>query len=294
MKTAILFPGQGTQFAGMGKALYEGSSLAKEMFTRADEVFGDKLSEICFNGPDDRLKQTRYQQAAIYAVSAVAFELFKQREGYLRPSYFAGLSLGEYTALYAAGAVSFENGLLLVKKRAELMQLAGENNPSTMLAVIGADKEDLVDLDGKELYIANLNCPGQVVASVANDKAEKVKDLLVGRGFKRVVQLEVSGGFHSPFMKMAEEGLENAIKSTAFNNAEVPVICNIDAQPYTDSIVLKRNIVKQLTGSVLWHRSVEYMKANRVEKFYEIGPGNVLKGILRKIDKALDVENIAV
>lgn len=293
--TAIIFPGQGTQIIGMGKDLYENYPVAKEMFDRADEIFGEKISDLCFSGPEEKIKQTMYQQVAIYVVSCIAFKIFKDHSGdYSLPEYFAGLSLGEYTALYASGAVSFEDGLNLVKNRGEFMQQAAENNPSGMLAIIGAEKEDLVEFDGKELYIANLNCPGQVVVSVAADKKDDVAQMLTDKGFKRVIALEVSGGFHSPFMKEAEENLAKVVEATPFSDVEIPVISNIDALPYKDAATLKKNLIAQLTGSVLWAKSVEFMKDKGVTNFYEVGPNKVLKGILRKIDRGLVVVNKGV
>ena len=291
-KVAIIFPGQGAQFVGMGKDLYDNYPVVKEMFDIADDVFGESISSLCFNGPEDMLKKTLYQQVAIYVLSAAAYKVFSDRSAtYSQPAYFAGLSLGEYTALYASGAVSFEDGLKLVKNRAQSMQLAAENNPSTMLAVIGAEKKDLKSFDGKELYIANLNCPGQVVVSVAKDKVEQVTELLVTKGFKRVIQLEVSGGFHSPFMADAEKKLSDVVEKTLFNDVEIPIVSNVDACAYTDSAQLKENLVKQLTGSVLWWKSIDFMRKNGVTTFYEVGPNKILKGILRKIDRSLVVEN---
>ena len=294
-KIAILFPGQGAQFIGMGKELYDNYPVAKEMFDQADDIFGESISGLCFNGPVEMLKKTMYQQVAIYVVSCAAFRVFAECSStYSEPAYFAGLSLGEYTALYASGAVTFEDGLKLVKKRAEAMQVSSENNPSTMLAVIGANKEDLDQFDGNELYIANLNCPGQVVVSVAADKADAVVALLTGKGFKRVIALDVSGGFHSPYMADAEKKLAEVVDKTPFSDITIPVVSNVDASCYIDAAVLKTNLVKQLTGSVLWWKSVDLMREDGVTTFYEVGPGNVLKGILRKIDRSLVVENKCV
>jgi [acyl-carrier-protein] S-malonyltransferase len=288
-KTSIVFPGQGAQFVGMGRDLYDKYQVARNMFAKADEVFGEKISDICFNGPEETLKETLYQQVAIYTVSAIACAIWKERGEAV--SCTAGLSLGEYTALYAAGVVTFEDGLKLVKKRAESMQKAAQNNPSGMLAVIGAEKKDLEALDGKDYYIANLNCPGQVVVSVAADKLQTVQEDLAAKGFKRVMPLAVSGGFHAPFMRDAEAELERAVLDTEFVDAKIPVICNVDAEAHTNASELKENLVRQLTGSVLWWKSVENMKAVGVGTFYEVGPGQVLKGILRKIDKGLNVKN---
>ncbi len=287
---SVIFPGQGSQYMGMGKDLYDNFDKAKEIFDTADRILDMKISDICFNGPEDKLKSTLYQQLAIFVVSAVAWELLKEKQISL-PQYFAGLSLGEYTAVYASGMLNFEQALYLVKSRAELMEKAAFNNPSTMLAVLGLKETVIKEASLKGCYVANLNSPSQVVVSVSKQEKETIQNELVSAGAKRVVELNVSGGFHSPFMEEASQKLKERIAKMEFTDCKIPVISNADAAPHTKAAEIKENLVKQLTLPVLWQKSIEYMAQQKINIFYEVGPGKVLKGLLRKIDSSLKVKN---
>lgn len=289
-KKAVIFPGQGAQFTGMGKGLFDDFENARSLFETADNLLGEKISDACFYGPDEKLKDTSYQQIAVFLVSAVCWDIFRSRIKDL-PDFYAGLSLGEYTALYAAGVVSFEDALSLVKDRASFMAEAAVNNPSTMLAVIGLEDKVLEENGDEGFYTANLNCPGQVVISLAKDKLEEVKSFLEEKGAEKIVELQVSGGFHSPFMKEAEDKLRDKIYSVTFNHSDIPIVSNVDALPHTDKEEIRFNLIKQLTNPVLWQKSIEFMKNEGVRTFYETGPSKVLRGLLRKIDKSLSVVN---
>lgn len=290
MKKAVLFPGQGAQFVGMGKDLYDNFPEVRSLFNEADSFLGEKISEACFWGPPQRLKDTLYQQLAIFLVSVASWELFKKRADKLI-SFFAGLSLGEYSSLYASGALSFKETLLLVRKRAEAMSSASLKNPSCMLAVLGLERKVLESIGGGLFYIANLNSPHQVVISLSQDKKEDIIKLLQSKGAKRVVELEVNGGFHSPFMKEAEELLRKAIEPLEFKRPQVPIVSNVDAKPHTDIEEIKSNLIAQLTCPVLWQASIEFMVSQGVNLFYEVGPSKVLRGLLRKINPDLKVVN---
>lgn len=289
-KGAIIFPGQGSQFTGMGKTLFDNSEKIKKLFGKADGVLDEKISGICFNGPEEKLRDTLFQQVAIYIVSVAAWEFLRDTKN-LQPSFFAGLSLGEYTAVHASGMLSFEDTLLLVKSRGAFMEQAAKENPSTMLAALGVKAEDLKDSMPSGSYIANLNSPGQIVVSVSKEKKQEAIDYLKGKGAKKVVELKVSGGFHSPFMKFAEDKLREKISGLEFNEPRKPIVSNVDAKPHTDIEEIKENLVKQLISSVLWQSSVEFMSAQGVNLFYEVGPSKVLKGLLRKINSSLKVLN---
>ncbi len=281
MKKAVVFPGQGAQYVGMGKEFYERYSESKRIFSLADEVLGYRISDICFNGPEEKLKDTGVQQLAILTVSCAIFEACK--EHILKDTlYLAGLSLGEYTALYAGGVLEFSDLIILVRERAEAMQQASLLNPSCMLAVIGLDIEVLRSNNSLGFYIANVNSPNQIVVSVHKDKKEEIKDRLISLGAKRVVELRVSGGFHSPFMEPAKDRLEKVLEKMTFKEASIPIVSNFDAQPYTSPEKIKDNLLNQLTHTVLWKECVEFM-AQSVDTFVEIGPSKVLTGLIRKI-----------
>ncbi|RKY28618.1 MAG: [acyl-carrier-protein] S-malonyltransferase [Candidatus Omnitrophota bacterium] len=290
MKVAVIFPGQGSQFVGMGKDLYNNFVEAKELFEKADDFLKEDISKICFEGPPEKLRDTLYQQLAVFLVSAVCWQIFKRHLS-VEPCFFAGLSLGEYTCLYSAGVLSFEDSLFLVKKRAEFMASASLKNPSLMLAVLGLERGDLEEFNKELFYIANLNCPQQVVISLSKEKKAGVIKLLEERGAKRIVELEVSGGFHSPFMGPAQQLLREVIDSLEFKPPSVPIVSNVDAQPHREVSKIKANLITQLTFPVLWKNSVEFMAKEGVELFYEVGPSKVLKGLLRRINPNLKVLN---
>ncbi len=281
----------------MGRDLYAAYPSSKEVFDKADKILGFSISRICFEGPMDVLTQTQNCQPAIFTVSVASLEAFKSRTTLRLRSgqakYTAGLSLGEYSALVASGALSFEDGLRLVQKRAELMEAATKKYPGKMSAVLGLGREELQGIclaAGAE--IANLNCPAQVVITGRIEAIEKAKQLAQEKGAKRVIDLEVSGAFHSSLMKEAAQELNQQLKDYSILDAVVPVISNVTARAQEKSPEIRENMVKQVYSPVLWEDSVRYMAANGVKTFYEIGPGNILKGLIRKIDPSLEVINI--
>ena len=291
MKKAYVFPGQGAQFSGMGKDLYESNPKARALFDKADEILGFKISEIMFGGTDEELKQTRVTQPAIFLHSvALAVALGEE----FQPDMVAGHSLGELSALTAAGALSFEDGLRLVSARAEAMQKACEIKPSTMAAVIAlADdkvEEVCAGIDGV-VVAANFNCPGQVVISGEVESVQAACVALKEAGAKRALPLNVSGAFHSPMMEPARAELQKAIEATEFHTPRCAVYQNVDAQPHTDPVEIKQNLIAQLTSPVRWTQSVERMCADSATAFEELGPGQVLQGLIKKINKEVEVSS---
>lgn len=305
MKNILLFSGQGSQYVGMMKDLYDNIPTAKSMIESADEILDFSLSSICFDGPIDTLKQTRYTQPAIFLHSAVLFEELKDK---IEFSATAGHSVGEYAALYAAGVLSFESALRLVALRGALMYSAGEELPGTMFAVINLDDEkvDAVcdrlndNTDGNVVVAANFNSPGQVVVS---GSAQFLRDNIGAfkeAGAKLVKELVVSGAFHSPLMKPAQNELAKAINSIEFSDAKVPVYSNVYAKPLTDASAIREALISQLTSPVRWTQSLVQMKEDGIVGYYEIGPGNVLQGLVKRTisdvqifgaDKFTDLEN---
>ena len=291
-KIGFLFAGQGSQYAGMGKDLYEAFPESKAVFDEACEALGFDLKKICFEGTAQDLKPTNISQPAIVTVSIAAFAAFKQQTG-LVPDYCAGLSLGEYSALIASGVFSFRDGIVLIKKRGEIMEEAAKNNPGKMAAVLDLPVEKINELCqqvGAE--IANLNCPGQVVITGKADAVLKASELCVQAGAKRVISLEVSGGFHSSLMLDAAKKLEIALKRVARNVPKNPVISNYTALPQDEVEVIRKNLIKQIHSSVRWEESMRFLLAQGVTKLFEIGPGKVLKGLMRKIEPGAQVINI--
>ncbi|MCF7870526.1 MAG: ACP S-malonyltransferase [Candidatus Omnitrophica bacterium] len=274
----------------MGLSLYRNFPKAKKVFNLVDRVSGIKVSEAMFGGDPFRLQDTSVQQLAILAVSLAAYEQLKGKTGNIK--FLSGLSLGEYSCLYAAGVLPLEDIVILVKNRGRAMQEAAEINPSSMFAVIGAKKQELEakaqDLD---FYIANINAPSQIVISVKKENKNDLKFNLEKEGL-RVVELKVSGGFHSPFMEPARKKLEDVVCRLKFSDAEIPIVSNVTASPHSESSQIKDNLLKQLVSPVLWMDSVKYMAEKGINYFYETGPSKVLKGLLRKIDKSLKVINI--
>lgn len=283
---AYVFPGQGAQFVGMGKDLYETSPLAKEMFEKANEVLGFRITDLMFAGTDEDLRQTKVTQPAIFLHSVI---LAKTMGVDFAPDMVAGHSLGEFSALVAANALSFEDGLKLVYKRALAMQKACELQPSTMAAVLAlpdAKVEEICATIKDEIVVpANYNCPGQVVISGSVAGIEKACKLLLEGGAKRALPLKVGGAFHSPLMDPAKVELEQAINSTNFSKPICPVYQNVTTVAETDPDVIKKNLIAQLTAPVKWTQSVEHMVADGAVEFIEVGPGSVLQGLVKKIAK---------
>lgn len=292
MKQAFVFPGQGAQFSGMGKNLYESSSLAKEYFEQANEILGFRITDIMFSGTDEDLKQTKVTQPAVFLHSTI---LFLTTPG-LTPDMVAGHSLGEFSALVANKVLSFEDGLRLVAKRAAAMQRACEINPSTMAAVLGLDdakvEEVCAGITDEVVVAANYNCPGQLVISGSINGINIACEQMKAAGAKRALVLQVGGAFHSPLMEPAREELQAAIEATTFGNAICPVYQNVDAKPYTDAASIKQNLINQLTAPVRWTQSVQNMVADGAAKFTEVGPGNVLQGLVKKIAKEVETAGI--
>jgi malonyl CoA-acyl carrier protein transacylase len=288
---AYVFPGQGAQFVGMGKDLYENVPQAKELFEKANEILGFRITDLMFNGTDEDLKQTKVTQPAIFLHSVI---LAKSLGDDFKPEMVAGHSLGEFSALVAAGALSFEDGLRLVAARANAMQKACEQNPSTMAAVLGLEdakvEEICASIDGV-VVPANYNCPGQLVISGANEAIDAACEALKAAGAKRALKLPVGGAFHSPLMEPARVELEAAIEATTVSQPICPVYQNVDAKPYTDPAQIKKNLVAQLTAPVRWTQTVQNMVADGVSAFVELGPGKVLQGLVNKIAKDIPAES---
>ena len=284
MKKVFVFPGQGAQFTGMGKQLYQTSKLAKELFEKANDILGFRISDVMFAGTEDDLKQTKVTQPAIFLHSTI---LVATLEKAVKPDMVAGHSLGEFSALVAAKSLSFENGLQLVHKRALAMQKACEKTTSTMAAVLGMDDDKVADICSRvtdEIVVAaNFNCPGQIVISGSAAGIEKAAEILKVSGAKRVLPLKVGGAFHSPFMESAAIELKDAIDRVKFATPICPVYQNFTAKPSKDTSVIKENLVKQLTAPVLWTQTIQNMVADGAGHFTEYGPGNVLQGLIKKI-----------
>lgn len=292
---AFVFPGQGSQFVGMGKDLYENNALAKELFDKADEILGFKITDIMFAGTDEQLKQTNVTQPAVFLHSVISALCLGDD---FKPAMVAGHSLGEFSALVAAGALSFEDGLKLVAARANAMQKACEANPGTMAAIIGLSDEKVeevcseVSAAGQIVVAANYNCPGQLVISgnveAVNAACEKLKEA----GAKRALPLKVGGAFHSPLMQPAKDELQAAIEQTEFAAPSCPVYQNVDAKAHTDAAEIKANLTAQLTSPVRWTASVQAMIAAGADDFTECGPGKALQGMIGRIDKNVAVKGI--
>ena len=284
---SYLFPGQGAQFAGMGKDLYDHSSTAKDLCETANQILGFRITDIMFNGTDEDLKQTNVTQPAIFLHSVI---LAKELKNDFNPDMVAGHSLGEFSALVAAQALSFEDGLRLVSARANAMQKACEVRPSTMAAILGLDDftvEDICQRVSDIVVPANYNCPGQLVISGTIEGIDKACELLIEAGAKRAIKLNVGGAFHSPLMELARVELQSAIENTEIKEPICPIYQNIDAKAYTDVASIKHNLIAQLTGAVRWTQTIEKMLHDGASSFTEVGPGNVLQGLVKKVDRAI-------
>jgi [acyl-carrier-protein] S-malonyltransferase len=285
MMKAYVFPGQGAQYTGMGKDLYEKSSLAKEMFEKANSILGFRITDIMFAGNDEDLKQTKVTQPAIFLHSTILATVLGES---FRPDMVAGHSLGELSSLVANKTMSFHDGLVLVAKRAQAMQKACEKTPSTMAAIIGSDDNIIEEVCAsvKEIVVpANYNCPGQIVISGSNEGIDKAIELLREKGVKRAIKLAVGGAFHSPLMEPARLELEEAINYTTFNKPICPVYQNVNALPSVDPEIIKSNLVAQLTSPVRWTQSVINMITGGATYFIEVGPGNILQGLIKKVNR---------
>ncbi len=294
-KTAFIFPGQASQYVGMGKDLYESYAAARRLFEQANEIMGMDLKRVCFEGPEEELKKTYITQPAIFVHSVIVDRILQERG--MQPAAVAGHSLGEYSALVSAGSLTFEDGLQLVQKRGKLMFEAGLRKPGTMAAIIGLDKDQVEKLcrdvqNEGILQAANFNSPGQIAISgdVTAIRAALVKAKEMGA--RKAVELVVSGAFHSPLMQSAQEGLRNVLETTDFRDAEVPLYSNVEAKQVQDKEQIRSLLFRQLTKPVLWQDLIRNMIQDGYNPFYEIGPGKVLRGLLKRIDRSVPCKEV--
>ena len=289
-----VFPGQGAQAVGMGRDLYDSYPTARAVFEQADEALGFPLSSICFEGPDDELRKTINTQPALVTVSFACLKAAQETgRGLPTPAFVAGHSLGEYTALAAAGVLDFADAVRLARERGRLMYEAGLKQPGTMAAIIGLDEPVLAEIcQQTSTCIANYNCPGQLVISGATSGVEQAVELAKEKGASRTVLLEVSGAFHSPLMQSAVDGMAEILPTIGFRDPVIPIIANVTAQPLTTGDAVRTELLDQLRNSVQWQRSIEYMLGQGVTKVIEIGPGRVLTGLMRRINRDVETLNI--
>lgn len=298
-KIAYIFPGQGAQTIGMGKDFYDSEPLAKQFFDKADEIAGCDLAKICFEGPEDKLNSTTVSQPAIFVTSVAILEVLKAKNAIEPANVTAGLSLGEYTALYAADCFSFEDGLALVHKRGRAMQAAADASKGSMVSIIGLEQQTVEKIcteaaQGELLVCANFNCPGQIVITGAVEACKRALILAEKYDAIKAVELKVAGAFHSEMMAPAAEELKKALAQCSINNVgNIAVIANVDAEYYQNKEQISQGLVKQLTSPVLWQKCMERLLADGVTKFYEIGPNRVLTGLMRRINRKAEVVNIS-
>jgi [acyl-carrier-protein] S-malonyltransferase len=299
MKAAFLFPGQGAQEVGMGAEIARSFSVAAELYDQANNILGYDLSKICFQGPAEKLNTTTISQPAIFATSAAILEVLRTNERVAPPDVTAGLSLGEYTALYTAGVVSFEDALILVQKRGQAMQAAADATEGAMVSIIGLDEEKVQRLcaqasNGELLLPVNFNCPGQIVISGSKSACKRAEELAPKYGAIKAVRLEVAGAFHTEMMFSAAEALKEALSNCKISlPTEIKIIANINAEYYQSAKEIAEGLAKQLISPIYWQRCMERLLADGVENFYEIGPGRVLTGLMKRISRKTHVVNIS-
>lgn len=297
-QVAFLFPGQGAQHVGMGQSIIEKSAAAKALFDEAKQILGYDLAELCFAGPAEKLDTTEVSQPAIYVTSLACLEILKaeQPDIVAQCQFTAGLSLGEYTALVFAGAMSFADGLRVVQKRGQAMQAAANATPSGMVSLLLLDREKVLELcqqasDAGQIQIANNLCPGNIVVSGTKAACEKIAALAPAAG-GRPIPLTVAGAFHTSIMKPADQQLAEALASVEIRSPRIPVVSNVDALPHSDPAEIRQILVQQVLNPVMWEDSMRYLMAQGVTQMYEIGPGKVLKGLMKRIDRKFEVTTI--